>query len=146
MVDAAQGVEAQTVATCYTAIAEGLEVLPVLNKIDLPQADPDKVKQEIEDIVGIDAMDAVEISAKTGLGIDKVLEELVHTVPAPEGDINAPLQALIMDSWFDSYLGVVSLVRIVQGRLKKGEKIRVMSTGKDYVTDQHQRHFRCSGR
>ena len=136
VVDAAQGVEAQTVATCYTAIAEGLEVLPVLNKIDLPQADPDKVKQEIEDIVGIDAMDAVEISAKTGLGIDKVLEELVHTVPAPEGDINAPLQALIMDSWFDSYLGVVSLVRIVQGRLKKGDKIRVMSTGKDYVADQ----------
>ena len=136
VVDAAQGVEAQTVATCYTAIAENLEVLPVLNKIDLPQADPDKVKQEIEDVVGIDALEAVEISAKTGVGVEAVLERLVKTVPPPTGDINAPLQALIMDSWFDSYLGVVSLVKIVQGRLRKGDKIRVMSTGKDYVVDQ----------
>ncbi len=136
VVDAAQGVEAQTVATCYTAISEDLEVLPVLNKIDLPQADPDKVKQEIEDVVGIEALDAVEISAKTGMGIDAVLERLVHTVPPPTGDVNAPLQALIMDSWFDSYLGVVSLVRIVQGRLKKGDRIKVMSTAKEHVADQ----------
>ncbi len=136
VVDAAQGVEAQTVATCYTAIDQGLEVIPVLNKIDLPQADPDKVKQEIEDIVGIDATDAVEVSAKAGKNIDLVLEEIVAKVPPPVGDPSAKLQALIIDSWFDSYLGVVSLVRIKQGTLKKGEKIRVMSTGRDHIVDQ----------
>lgn len=136
VVDAAQGVEAQTVATCYTAIEQGLEVLPVLNKIDLPQADPDKVKQEIEDVIGIDAIDAIGVSAKTGLNVAEVLEQLVATIPAPQGSSEAPLQALIIDSWFDSYLGVVSLVRIKQGCLKKSDKIKVMSTGREHIVDQ----------
>ncbi len=136
VVDAAQGVEAQTVATCYTAIEQDLEVLPVLNKIDLPQAEPLRVIQEIEDVIGIEAMEAVELSAKQGIGIEEALERLVTTIPAPEGDPKAPLQALIIDSWFDSYLGVVSLVRIQQGILKKGEKIKVMSTGREYQVDQ----------
>jgi GTP-binding protein LepA len=136
VVDAAQGVEAQTVATCYTAINQDLEVIPVLNKVDLPQADPDKVKQEIEDVIGIDAVQAQEVSAKTGQGIKAVLEQIVRDIPPPSGDINQPLQALIMDSWFDSYLGVVSLVRVMQGVLRKGDKIKVMSTGKEYITDQ----------
>lgn len=135
VVDAAQGVEAQTVATCYTAINENLEVLPVLNKMDLPQADPDKVKNEIEEIIGIDAHDALPVSAKSGMGIDDLLEQLIQKIPAPVGDENAPLQALIIDSWFDSYLGVVSLVRVKQGVLKVGDKIRVMSTGRDHVVD-----------
>lgn len=136
VVDAAQGVEAQTVAVCYTAIEQGLEVLPVLNKIDLPQADPDKVIQEIEDIIGIDAHHAVFISAKTGVGIEELLEQLVTVIPPPTGDRSAPLQALIIDSWFDSYLGVVSLVRVMQGALKAGEKMLVMSTGKNYIVDE----------
>ncbi len=136
VVDAAQGVEAQTVATCYTAIEQGLEVLPVLNKIDLPQADPDVAKQEIEDVIGIEATDALEISAKTGLGVTDVLEQLITRIAPPKGDSNKPLQALIIDSWFDSYLGVVSLVRIVNGVLRKGDKIRVMSTGKEHLIDQ----------
>ncbi len=135
VVDAAQGVEAQTVATCYTAIDHGLEVLPVLNKVDLPQADPDKVIQEIEDVIGIDAMHAIPISAKEGKGVPQLLEQLVKTIPAPTGDSDAPLQALIIDSWFDSYLGVVSLVRIKQGCLKKGQKIEVMSTKGQFVVD-----------
>lgn len=136
VVDAAQGVEAQTVAVCYTAIEQGLEVLPVLNKIDLPQADPDRVIREIEDIIGIPAQDAVRVSAKTGLGIPELLERLVQVIPPPEGDPLAPLQALIIDSWFDTYLGVVSLVRIKNGCLKLGEKIQVMSTGRSYIVDQ----------
>lgn len=135
VVDAAQGVEAQTVATCYTAIEQGLEVLPVLNKIDLPQADPDRARQEIEDIVGIDAIDAIEMSAKTGINVEAVLEQIVQRIPPPQGDPDAPLQALIIDSWFDSYLGVVSLVRIVAGTLKKGDRIKVMSTGREYTVD-----------
>ena len=135
VVDAAQGVEAQTVAVCYTAIDQDLEVLPVLNKIDLPQADPDKVKEEITDIVGLPGEEAISVSAKQGIGIDEILEEIIAKIPAPEGDQNAPLQALIIDSWFDNYLGVVSLIRVVQGTLKKGDKIRVLSTGKDYVAD-----------
>ena len=135
VVDAAQGVEAQTVATCYTAIEQGLEVLPVLNKIDLPQADPDRAKQEIEDVIGIDAIDAVMVSAKSGIGIEDLLEQIVTTIPAPVGDSALPLEALIIDSWFDSYLGVVSLVRIKNGVLKKGDKIKVMSTGRDYPVD-----------
>ncbi|MCW8999873.1 MAG: translation elongation factor 4, partial [Kangiellaceae bacterium] len=135
VVDAGQGVEAQTLANCYTAIEQDLEVIPVLNKIDLPQADPDRVAQEIEDIIGLEAMDAVQCSAKTGVGIDDLLEELVEKVPAPLGDAEAPLQALIIDSWFDNYLGVVSLVRVVQGRLKQGEKMQVMSTGKMHQVD-----------
>lgn len=135
VVDAAQGVEAQTVAVCYTAIDQGLVVMPVLNKIDLPQADPDRVKQEIEEIIGIEADDALEVSAKTGLGVEGVLAQLVQKIPPPVGDRSAPLQALIIDSWFDSYLGVVSLVRVKHGVLKRGEKITVMSTGKQYPVD-----------
>ncbi len=135
VVDAAQGVEAQSVANCYTAIEQGLEVMPVLNKMDLPQAEPERVAQEIEEIIGIDATDAVQCSAKSGLGIDKVLNALVKTVPAPAGDINAPLQALIIDSWFDNYLGIVSLVRVKNGTLRKGEKILVKSTRGAHVVD-----------
>jgi GTP-binding protein LepA len=136
VVDAAQGVEAQTVAVCYTAITQELEVLPVLNKIDLPQAEPERVIQEIEDIIGIPADDAVRVSAKTGLGITDLLERLVTTIPAPQGDPDAPLQALIIDSWFDSYLGVVSLVRVKNGTLKTGDKFQVMSTGKTHLIDK----------
>lgn len=136
VVDAAQGVEAQTVATCYTAIEQGLEVLPVLNKIDLPQADPDRAKQEIEDVIGIDATAALEVSAKSGLGVPQLLDELVTKIPAPKGDPEAPLQALIIDSWFDSYLGVVSLVRIMQGTLKKNDRIIMMSTAREHIVDQ----------
>ncbi len=135
VVDAAQGVEAQSVANCYTAIEQGLEVIPVLNKMDLPQADPDRVAQEIEDIIGIEAIDAVRCSAKSGLGIKDVLEELVAKVRAPVGDVDAPLQALIIDSWFDNYLGVVSLVRVTQGTLKVREKIATKSIGKAHVVD-----------
>lgn len=135
VVDAAQGVEAQSVANCYTAIEQGLEVVPVLNKMDLPQAEPDRVKQEIEEVIGIDATDAVAASAKSGLGIEDVLDQLVELIPAPEGDEDAPLQALIIDSWFDNYLGVVSLVRIKQGTLRKKDKIVVKSTGMNYGID-----------
>lgn len=136
VVDAGQGVEAQTLANCYTAMDMNLEVVPILNKIDLPAADPDRVAEEIEDIVGIDAVDAVRCSAKTGVGIEDVLEEIVHKIPAPEGDPDAPLQALIIDSWFDNYLGVVSLVRIKNGVLRKGDKIKIMSTGMTYGVDR----------
>lgn len=135
VVDAGQGVEAQSVANCYTAIEQGLEVMPVLNKMDLPQADPDKVKGEIEHIIGIDATDAVACSAKSGMGVDDVLERLVAVIPPPTGEIEAPLQALIIDSWFDNYLGVVSLVRVRHGRIKKGDKVLVKSTGKVHQVD-----------
>lgn len=135
VVDAAQGVEAQSVANCYTAIEQGLEVMPVLNKIDLPQAEPDRVKEEIENIIGIDATDAVVCSAKSGLGIEDVLERLVKEIPPPVGEIDEPLQALIIDSWFDNYLGVVSLVRVKNGSIKKGDKILVKSTGKTHLVD-----------
>ena len=135
IVDAAQGVEAQSVANCYTAIAQGLEVIPVLNKMDLPQAEPEKVINEIEDIIGIEATDAVRCSAKTGDGIKDILEELVEQVPAPVGDTEAPLQALIIDSWFDNYLGVVSLVRVMQGTLNVKDKIIAKSIGKPHVVD-----------
>jgi GTP-binding protein LepA len=135
VVDAAQGVEAQSVANCYTAIEQGLEVMTVLNKMDLPQADPERVAQEVEDIIGVDATDAVHISAKSGLGIDETLEKLVELIPSPEGDVDAPLQALIIDSWFDNYLGVVSLVRIVNGSLKKKDKIVAQSIGKVQQVD-----------
>lgn len=135
VVDAGQGVEAQSVANCYTAIDQGLEVMPVLNKIDLPQAEPDRVAQEIEEIIGIEATDAAQVSAKTGLGVPELLERLVHAIPAPQGDRDAKLQCLIIDSWFDNYLGVVSLIRVVQGRIKKGEKILVKSTGRDHIVD-----------
>lgn len=136
VVDAGQGVEAQTVANCYTAIEMDLEVLAILNKIDLPQADPDRVSEEIEDIVGIDATGATQCSAKTGLGIDAVLEDIVKNIPPPEGDPEKPLQALIIDSWFDPYQGVVSLVRIKHGELKKGDKIQIMSNGQVHIADK----------
>ena len=136
VVDAAQGVEAQSVANCATAIDQGLEVLPVLNKIDLPAADPDKVMQEIEDVIGIDAQDALRISAKTGAGVPELLEQLVQKIPAPQGDPDGPLQALIIDSWFDNYVGVVSLVRVVNGRLPKKAKMTIMSTGRNYQADR----------
>ncbi|WP_439239446.1 translation elongation factor 4 [Lonepinella sp. BR2919] len=136
VVDAGQGVEAQTLANCYTALDMNLEVVPILNKIDLPAAEPERVAEEIEDIVGIDAIDAVRCSAKTGVGIEDVLEEIVAKIPAPEGDPKAPLQALIIDSWFDNYLGVVSLVRVKNGSIKKGDKIKVMSTGQSYQVDR----------
>jgi GTP-binding protein LepA len=136
VVDASQGVEAQSVANCYTAIEQGLEVLPVINKIDLPSADPPKVKREIEEIIGIDASEAVLVSAKTGEGVDALLEAIVERIPEPKGDPEAPLQALIVDSWFDNYVGVVSLVRIFNGTLRTGDKIRVMSTGRWWQVDK----------
>jgi len=136
VVDASQGVEAQSVANCYTAIEQGLEVLPVINKIDLPSADPPKVIREVEEIIGIEAQDAVRVSAKTGENVPELLEAIVKRIPAPKGDPNGPLQALIIDSWFDNYVGVVSLVRVVNGTLKTGDKIRVMSTGRNWLVDK----------
>lgn len=133
VVDAAQGVEAQSVANCYTAVEQGLEVLPVLNKIDLPQVEPERVIEEIEDIIGIEATDAPRVSAKTGMGIEELLQTLVDTIPAPTGDREAPLQALIIDSWFDNYLGVVSLVRVREGQVAKGDKIFIKSTGESHI-------------
>ncbi|MFQ5470934.1 MAG: translation elongation factor 4 [Gammaproteobacteria bacterium] len=133
VVDASQGVEAQTVANCYTAIEQGLEVVPVLNKIDLPTAEPQRVIDEIEEIIGVDAHDAITVSAKTGAGVDTLLEQLVARIPPPQGDTDAPLKALIIDSWFDNYLGVVSLVRVMQGALVAGKKMTVMSTGRSYM-------------
>jgi GTP-binding protein LepA len=136
VVDAAQGVEAQSVANCYTAVELGLEVIPVLNKIDLPSAEPERVKQEIEDIIGIEATDAICTSAKTGEGVEDVLEALVKSVPRPTGDPDAPFKALIIDSWFDNYLGIVSLVRVVDGSIGKGEKIKLMSSGNVHQVEQ----------
>jgi GTP-binding protein LepA len=136
VVDAAQGVEAQSVANCITAIDMGLEVLPVLNKIDLPSAEPEKVVKEIEEIIGIDASDAIRVSAKTGEGVAELLQQIVRKIPPPAGDPDKPLQALIIDSWFDNYVGVVSLVRIVNGQLTKGEKFKVMSTNRSYHADR----------
>lgn len=136
VVDAAQGVEAQSVANCYTAIEQGLDVVPVLNKIDLPSAEPERVMAEIEDVIGIPADNALKISAKTGLGVEDVLEQLVQLVPPPSGDEKGPLQALIIDSWFDSYLGVVSLIRIVNGSIRRKQKIMIMSTGKSFLVDK----------
>jgi GTP-binding protein LepA len=135
VVDAAQGVEAQSVANCYTAIEQGLEVVPILNKMDLPQAEPERVANEIEEIIGIDAMDACQVSAKSGLGIEDALEAIVREVPPPIGDFDAPLQALIIDSWFDNYLGIVSLVRVVNGTLRPKDKIAAKSLGKAYGVD-----------
>jgi GTP-binding protein LepA len=135
VVDASQGVEAQTVANCYTAIELGVEVVPVLNKIDLPQADPDRAKQEIEDVIGIDATEAVSCSAKTGLGVQDVLEDLIIKVPPPKGDASAPLQALIVDSWFDNYVGVVMLVRVINGTLKPKEKVLLMASGTQHLVE-----------
>ena len=136
VVDATQGVEAQTVANCYTAIELGVEVLPVLNKMDLQSANPDEAKEEIEDVIGLDATDAIEASAKTGMGIDEILEREVERIPAPQGDPAAPLQALIIDSWFDNYVGVVMLVRVVNGTIKPKDKIRLMATGANHLVEQ----------
>ncbi|MGB5307697.1 MAG: translation elongation factor 4 [Arenicellales bacterium] len=135
IVDAAQGVEAQTVANCYTAVDIGLEVVPVLNKIDLPAAEPDRVRAEIEDVIGIDASDAVETSAKSGIGVKQVLEAIIKELPPPAGNPDAPLKALIIDSWFDNYLGTVSLIRVVDGEIKKKDRIRLMATGSEYIVD-----------
>ncbi len=135
VVDAGQGVEAQSVANCYTAIEQGLEVLPILNKMDLPQAEPERVKLEIEEIIGIDASEACPVSAKSGMGIEDALEYLVQTIPPPQGEMDAPLQALIIDSWFDNYLGVVSLVRVKHGVLRKGDKITAHSIGRAHSVD-----------
>ncbi|MCG6952119.1 MAG: translation elongation factor 4, partial [Betaproteobacteria bacterium] len=136
VVDASQGVEAQTVANCYTAIEQGVEVIPVLNKIDLPSADPEKAIQEIEDVIGLDAKDALRASAKTGEGVREILECVIARVPAPVGDPDARLQALVIDSWFDNYIGVVMLVRIVQGSLRPKERVMLMSTRAEYVCEQ----------
>jgi len=136
VVDASQGVEAQSVANCYTAIDLGVEVFPVLNKIDLPSADPERVIQEIEDVIGVDAQEAVRCSAKTGEGVRDVLEAVVNKVPAPKGDPDAPLKALIIDSWFDNYVGVVMLVRVVDGVLKPKDKIRLMATGAVHLCEE----------
>lgn len=135
VVDASQGVEAQTVANCYTALDLGVEVVPVLNKMDLPNADPDNARTEIEDVIGIDATDAIPCSAKTGLGIDDILEAIVHKMPAPRGNPDAALRAMIVDSWFDPYVGVVMLVRVVDGRLAKGDRIKMMASGASYNAD-----------
>ncbi len=136
VVDAAQGVEAQSVANCYTAIEQGLEVVPVLNKVDLPSADPDRVIREIEEIIGIEAHDAVRVSAKTGQGVGELLEQLVARIPPPRGDVDGPLQALIIDSWFDPYVGVVSLVRVMNGALRRRDRIYMMSTGRSYQVEK----------
>ena len=136
VVDATQGVEAQSVANCNTAIEQGLEVLPAINKIDLPSAEPERVAKEIEEIIGIEATDAIRVSAKTGEGVQELLERLIERIPPPKGDPAAPLQALIIDSWFDNYMGVVSLVRVMNGSLKLGDKIRVMSTGRSHGVDR----------
>jgi GTP-binding protein LepA len=136
VVDASQGVEAQSVANCYTALEQGLEVVPVINKIDLPSADAERVKSEIEEIIGIEASDAAKVSAKTGEGVPELLETLIARIPPPKGDPQAPLQALIIDSWFDNYVGVVSLVRVMNGALRTGDKIRVMSTGRSHQLDK----------
>ncbi|MEY4317206.1 MAG: Elongation factor 4 [Pseudomonadota bacterium] len=135
VVDASQGVEAQTVANCYTALDLGVEVVPVLNKMDLPQADPENAKAEVEDVIGIDASEAIPCSAKTGMGVDEILEAIVAKVPAPKGNPDAPLRAMIIDSWFDSYVGVVMLVRVVDGRLGKGERFKMMATNAIYNAD-----------
>jgi len=136
IVDASQGVEAQSVANCYTALDLGLEVVPVLNKIDLPAADPERVKHEIEDVIGIDASDAIAVSAKTGEGIDQILEQLVERIPPPAGKPDAPLKALIIDSWFDNFVGVISLVRVVDGQINRRQKLQIMSSGKTVQADQ----------
>ncbi len=136
VVDASQGVEAQTVANCYTAIELGVEVVPVLNKMDLPQADPQRAREEIEDVIGIDATDAIPCSAKTGEGIDDILEAVISSMPPPRGNPDGPLRAMIIDSWFDNYVGVVMLVRVVDGALRKGDRIRMMATNTVYPAEQ----------
>ena len=135
VVDASQGVEAQTVANCYTALDLGVEVVPVLNKMDLASADPENAKTEIEDVIGIDASEAIPCSAKTGMGVEEILEAIILKIPPPRGNPDAPLRAMIVDSWFDTYVGVVMLVRVVDGRLAKGERIKMMASGATYNAD-----------
>ena len=136
LVDASQGVEAQTLSTCYNAVEEGLTIIPVLNKIDLDQSDPERIKKEVEEIIGVDASDAPAISAKNGTGIKEVLEQVVNLIPPPEVEIEEPLQASIIDSWFDNYLGVVSLVRVVKGKITKGDKIEIFSKQETHTVDK----------
>ena len=136
VVDASQGVEAQTVANCYTALDQGVEVLPVLNKIDLPSAEPDRVKKEIEDVIGVDATDSVLCSAKTGVGVEDILEAIVKRIPPPQGSIKKPLKALIIDAWFDNYVGVVMLVRVVDGEIRPKDKLHLMATGAEYLCEE----------
>ena len=136
VVDASQGVEAQTLANVYQALDAGHEIVPVLNKIDLPAAEPDRIRQQIEDVIGLDASDAVMISAKSGLGVPDVLEAIVTRLPAPSGDRNAPLKAMLVDSWYDTYLGVVVMVRVIDGVLKKGDRVRMMQTGALYGVEK----------
>ncbi|HTN10730.1 MAG TPA: GTP-binding protein, partial [Acetobacteraceae bacterium] len=136
VVDASQGVEAQTLANVYQALEAGHEIVPILNKIDLPAAEPERVKQQIEDVIGLDASDAVMISAKTGINIEGVLEALVTRLPPPKGDANAPLSALVVDSWYDQYLGVIILIRVKDGRIRKGQKVRMMAQGSTHLVDQ----------
>src|SRR5688572_3657355 len=136
VVDASQGVEAQTLANVYHALDAGHEIVPVLNKVDLPAADIPRVKQQIEDVIGLDAHDALEISAKSGIGIDTVLEAIVHRLPAPKGDVRAPLKALLVDSWYDTYLGVVVLIRVIDGTIRKGQRIRMMASNAAYELDR----------
>ena len=136
VVDASQGVEAQSVANCYTAIDLGLEILPILNKMDLDSADPDRVAEEIEEVIGIDATDPLLVSAKTGIGVEDALEAIVQRFSPPEGEVDAPLKALIVDSWFDSYVGVISLVRVMQGEIKPKQKITAMSTGRSHQVEK----------
>src|SRR4026207_1822964 len=143
VVDATQGVEAQTLANVYQALDNDHEVVPVLNKIDLPAAEPDRVRQQIEDVIGLDAHDALEISAKTGKGIEDVLEAIVHRLPPPKGEAHAPLKALLIDSWYDAYLGVVVLVRIFDGTLHQGQRIRLMSTGAAHPRDRGRPRLAC---
>ncbi len=135
VVDASQGVEAQTLANTYLAIENDLELIPVLNKIDLPSAEPDRIKEQIENIIGLDASEAVETSAKTGLGVENVLEAIVQKIPPPKGDKDAPLKALIFDSWYDSYRGVIVLFRVIEGTIKKGTKIKFFNTGREYLVE-----------
>jgi len=140
---ACEGVEAQTVANCYTALDQNLEVFPVLNKIDLPSADPDRVKKEIEDVIGIDAQSAILCSAKTGIGIEEILEAVVERVPFPVGEINKPLKAIIIDAWFDNYVGVVMLVRVVDGQLQPKDKIQLMATSAEFICSFEQKIIKC---
>src|SRR3546814_5118737 len=136
LVDASQGVEAQTLANCYLAIDNNHEIIPVLNKVDLPAAEPERVKEQIEEVIGIDASEALPISAKTGVGVAEVLEALVKRLPPPKGEVNAPLKAMLVDSWYDTYLGVIALVRVVDGKLTPGMKIRMMGTGATHFVDK----------
>jgi len=136
IVDASQGVEAQSVANCYTAIDLDLEVIPVINKIDLPAADPDRVKLEIEEIIGLDASEAIEVSAKTGVGIEDLLEQIIEKIPPPSGSEDNRTQALVIDSWFDSYLGVITLVRVMEGQIKPRQKIKMMSSGREFLVEK----------